>query len=116
MGQACARVLHAAAGAVRAPPEGAHDPPVGSGAATVTAKASAKTGLHDDETVAVCGVAGFVHCVSSKIDSTGVAQVTPVAVPQLQFEQVAAGATRSPCPLKRLDASASHDGAATAPT
>lgn len=91
--------------------DGAHDP-VATGAATVTAAAT--TGVQAAPAVRVVPAA-VVQPGSSYNVSTGPAHVT-LAAPQLQLEQVAAGATRSPWPSNTSVVPVGHIGGDPAPT
>lgn len=112
-GQARAWLPHVGDAAVATPPEGVQDP-VGCGAATVTAVA--KIGPPQEEEETLCVVPPLEQSGASNAVTTGSAQPTPVAPPQPQLVQLAAGATRSPLPSKRLDALPSHGGGAPPPT
>jgi hypothetical protein len=105
-------VSHTGGMTVAAPPLGVHEP-VGCGAATVTAVARIGP-PHEEETV--CVVPPLEQSGASNPVRTGAAQDTPVAAPQPQLVQVAAGAMRSPLPSNKLAAPPAHAGGAPAPT
>jgi hypothetical protein len=97
---AAALLVQVAGGLVAAPPLGPHDPPVITGAASVTDCVPIGVGLHDAATgVDPCAGLGTVHDELTKNDITGFAHVTLVGEPHEQLAHVAAGAWSPPCPV-----------------